>query len=143
MGYPRDRDGRPGIHTGPEPVPYAVLASVSSRRPDRAREFAGRFGARRAHDTLDQLVRDDEVDVIYVATHHLHHRQHAVACLEAGKAVLCEKPFALNAAETGQIVDQARCSRRFCMEAMWMRFHPLILSGPYSQLMVRLRCRGV
>jgi predicted dehydrogenase len=50
-----------------------------------------------------------------------------MACLEAGKAVLCEKPFALNAGETGQIVDQARRSRRFCMEAMWMRFHPLIL----------------
>ena len=50
-----------------------------------------------------------------------------MACLEAGKAVLCEKPFALNAAETGRIVEQARSSRRFCMEAMWMRFHPLIL----------------
>ena len=100
---------------------------MSSRRPDRAREFAGQFRAARAHDTLEQLVRDDEVDVIYVATPHHHHRQHAVACLEAGKAVLCEKPFALNAAETGQIVEQARRSRRFCMEAMWMRFHPLIL----------------
>jgi predicted dehydrogenase len=108
-------------------LPDAVLASVSSRRPDRAREFAGRFGAGRAHDRLEKLVRDDEVDVIYVATPHLHHRPHAVACLEAGKAVLCEKPFALNAAETGQIVEQARRSRRFCMEAMWMRFHPLIL----------------
>jgi predicted dehydrogenase len=108
-------------------LPEAVLASVSSRRPDRAREFAGRFGARRAYDTLEQLVRDDEVDVIYIATPHLYHRQHAVACLEAGKAVLCEKPFTLSAAETARVVEQARRSRLFCMEAMWMRFHPLIL----------------
>jgi predicted dehydrogenase len=108
-------------------LPEAVLASVGSRRPDRAREFASRFGAVRAHDTLEQFVRDAEVDVIYVATPHTHHREHAVACLEAGKAVLCEKPFALNAAETSHIIDRARSSRRFCMEAMWMRFHPLIL----------------
>lgn len=109
-------------------LPSAVLSSVSSRQPARAREFATQFGARRAHATLEELIRDDDVDVVYIATPHLHHREHAMACLEGGKAVLCEKPFALNAAETGRIAEQARSSRRFCMEAMWMRFHPLILA---------------
>ncbi len=108
-------------------LPGAALSSVSSQRPERAREFATCFRAARAHDTLDQLVRDDDVDVVYIATPHHLHRQHAVACLDAGKPVLCEKPFALNAAETGQIVEHARRSRRFCMEAMWTRFHPLVL----------------
>jgi predicted dehydrogenase len=108
-------------------LPDAVLAGVSSRRPDRARDFADCFGASHAFPTLEQLVRVDEIDVIYIATPHLHHREHAVACLDAGKAVLCEKPLAINAAEASQIVTRAREARRFCMEAMWMRFHPLIL----------------
>ncbi|HVU05889.1 MAG TPA: Gfo/Idh/MocA family oxidoreductase [Polyangiaceae bacterium] len=107
-------------------LPGAVLAAVTSRRPERARAFRDEFGVTRFHDTLEKFLRDEEIDVVYVATPHVLHREHAVACLQADKAVLCEKPFALNEAQGRRIVDAARASRRFCMEAMWMRFHPLI-----------------
>ena len=62
-----------------------------------------------------------------MATPHIRHRDDGLACLAAGRAVLLEKPFAVNAAEARVVIEQARRLRLFCMEAMWMRFHPLIL----------------
>jgi predicted dehydrogenase len=64
--------------------------------------------------------------VVYVATPHHRHGEDCLACLDRGRAVLCEKPFAINAVEARAVIEAARASRRFCMEAMWMRFHPLI-----------------
>jgi predicted dehydrogenase len=108
-------------------LPDALLTSVGSRKLDRAQVFASEFGARHVHESVKHLARNDEVDVVYVATPHVRHREDCVACLADGRAILCEKPFTLNVAEGRAVVDQARASRRFCMEAMWMRFHPLIL----------------
>jgi predicted dehydrogenase len=108
-------------------LPNAALTSVGSRRLDRASAFASEFGARRAHEGVNGLASDAEVDVVYVATPHIRHRDDCLACLAAGRAVLVEKPFTLNAAEARAVIEQARRSRLFCMEAMWMRFHPLIL----------------
>jgi predicted dehydrogenase len=107
-------------------VPGAKVCAIGSRRLDRARQFAGEFGAGRAFDTVAGLAGDEEVDVVYVATPHPRHHDDCLACLAAGSAVLCEKPFTLNAVQAGAVIDQARASGRFCMEAMWMRFHPLI-----------------
>ena len=70
---------------------------------------------------------DNDVDIVYVASPHDRHREHSLACLSAGRALLCEKPFACTAEEAREVIDLARRSRRFCMEAMWMRFHPLLL----------------
>jgi predicted dehydrogenase len=108
-------------------APGAVLTAVASRHAERAHAFASQFGARRAHAAVAALAGDAEVDVVYVASPHDRHREHCLACLAAGRAVLCEKPFARSAAEAREVIDQARRSRRFCMEAMWMRFHPLLL----------------
>jgi len=108
-------------------VPGAVLSAVASRQAERARTFATQFGARRAHETVAGLAGDDDVDIVYIASPHDRHREHCLACLSAGRALLCEKPFARTAAEAREVIDQARRSRRFCMEAMWMRFHPLLL----------------
>jgi predicted dehydrogenase len=108
-------------------LPEATLIAVGARRLERARAFAGEFGARRAHEGVERLASDDELDIVYVATPHIRHRDHCLACLTAGRAVLCEKPFTINAAEAREVIEQARRSGRFCMEAMWMRFHPLIL----------------
>jgi predicted dehydrogenase len=108
-------------------LPDAALTSIGSRRLDRARAFADEFGARRAHEGVEGLAGDDEVDVVYVATPSIRHHDDCLACLAAGRAVLCEKPFTVNAAEARAVIDQARRSGRFCMEAMWTRFHPLIL----------------
>jgi predicted dehydrogenase len=108
-------------------LPDAALVAVGSRRLDRAQVFAREFGASRAHEGVSGLAGDAEVDVVYVATPHVRHRDDGLACLAAGRAVLVEKPFTVNAAEARAVIAQARSSRLFCMEAMWMRFHPLIL----------------
>jgi predicted dehydrogenase len=107
-------------------LPDAEIASIASRRLDRARAFARELGATRAHEGVDELAADDEVDVVYVATPHIRHRDDCVACLSAGRAVLVEKPLAINADQAREVIEQARRAGRFCMEAMWMRFHPLI-----------------
>ncbi len=76
------------------------------------------------HGNYQQLVLDPDVDVIYVATPNSLHAEHTRLALAHRKAVLCEKPFTVNAAEARTVVAEARASRVFCMEAMWMRFVP-------------------
>lgn len=105
-----------------------VLAAVASRDRERAAAFAARHGEAgrppRIYDSTEALARDDAIDVVYVATpHHLHCEQ-SVRCLNAGRAVLCEKPLALNAVEARQMVGVARRQGRFLMEAMWSRYLP-------------------
>ncbi len=107
-------------------VPNAELYAIASRSGNRADAFAREFGVKRAYGGYQELVDDDEVDVVYVATPNTTHRDLVVLALEHGKAVLCEKPFAMNAAEARAIADVARRTGRFCMEAMWMRFVPLM-----------------
>jgi predicted dehydrogenase len=107
-------------------IPDARLAAVGSRSREGADAFARAFGVPRAHASYEDLVRDPEIDVVYVATPNTSHRDHAVLALENGKAVLCEKPFTVNAAEARAVVQAARRAGRFCMEGMWMRFVPLV-----------------
>lgn len=110
--------------TGLQGLPGATLAAVGSRSLDRAKEFASQHDAPRAYGSYEELARDEEVDVVYVANPHNYHRDATILCLEHGKAVLCEKPFAVSAAEAQQMVDAARRNKVFLMEAMWTRFLP-------------------
>jgi predicted dehydrogenase len=104
----------------------ATLQAVASRREERSREFAAGFGAAVAHGSYEALLADPEVDVVYVATPAETHRELCSAALEAGKATLCEKPFAMDAEEARAVARIAAERRVFCMEAMWMRFSPLV-----------------
>lgn len=104
--------------------PDAEVVAVGSRRQETADEFAQAFGVSRAHPSYEALVGDDEVDVVYVATPHPGHHRAAMLALEAGKAVLVEKPFTLNADEAAELVEAARSRGLFLMEAMWTRFLP-------------------
>jgi Predicted dehydrogenases and related proteins len=104
----------------------AEFTAVGSRSLDKAEDFAGKFGAKRAYGSYEELVNDAEVDIIYVATPHPSHRENVLQCLRAGKAVLCEKPFTVNAKEAEEIVQFAREKQIFLMEAMWTRFLPVI-----------------
>ena len=108
-------------------VPGATLSAVCSRELERGRLFARSFGAKHVHRSASELVQNDEVDVVYVATPNSRHHDDCLMCLAAGRAVLCEKPFALNAAQARSVAHEARARGLFCMEAMWMRFHPLVL----------------
>ncbi|MFI8365577.1 Gfo/Idh/MocA family protein [Streptomyces sp. NPDC085466] len=104
----------------------AEVVAVASRTEASARAFADRFGIARAYGGWDGLFADPEVDVVYVATPHHAHREAAGRALEAGKAVLCEKAFTLNAREAEELVGLARDRGLFLMEAMWMYCNPLI-----------------
>jgi predicted dehydrogenase len=99
------------------------VVSVASRSRERAREFADRFGIERAYGYED-LAADPDVDIAYIGTPHPRHASDSLRYLEAGKHVLCEKPFALNAAQAREVVRVARERDRFVMEAMWSRFLP-------------------
>ena len=101
-----------------------VAAAVGSRSQRSADRFAGEFGIASRHPSYESLVADPDVDVIYVATPHPMHHDHAILALRAGKHVLVEKPFTMNAAEAREIVRVARERGLFAMEAMWTRFLP-------------------
>jgi predicted dehydrogenase len=103
-----------------------TVTAVGSRRAGSAEEFAERFGIPNRHAGYEALVADPEVDVVYVATPHPMHREDALLALRAGKHVLVEKPFTMNAAEAEELVATARDAGLFLMEAMWTRFLPHI-----------------
>ncbi|MEU5664638.1 Gfo/Idh/MocA family protein [Streptomyces longwoodensis] len=107
-------------------LPDAEVVAVASRSEASARAFGERFGIPRAYGDWASLAKDADIDVVYVATPHAAHRAAAGLCLEAGRNVLCEKPFTLNVREAGELVDLARREGRFLMEAMWMYCNPMV-----------------
>ncbi|MGI0488078.1 Gfo/Idh/MocA family protein [Pantanalinema rosaneae CENA516] len=107
-------------------LPDAELRAIGSRTQTAAQEFARCFNVPRTYSRYEELVKDPDIDVVYVGTPHHRHQADCLMCLEAGKAVVCEKPFMLNAQEAREVIELARAKQLFCMEAMWMRFMPLI-----------------
>ncbi len=104
----------------------AELVAVGSRNNETAASFASAFDIPHAYGSYAGLVAADNVDVVYIATPNVRHKEDCLLCIDAGKAVLCEKPFAMNAADGREIVMRARNAGVFFMEAMWMRFIPLV-----------------
>jgi predicted dehydrogenase len=100
------------------------ITAVASRSADRAESFGNRFDIPSRYDDYDALAADPDVDVVYVATPHSRHEVDTIALLRAGKHVLCEKPFALNARQAVHMADEARSRSLFLMEAIWSRFLP-------------------
>ena len=100
------------------------VTAVGSRTEQGARQFAKQFGIATAHASYQALVADPNVDVIYIATPHPHHVAAARMALNAGKHILVEKPFTINAHEAIEIVDLAKAKNLMVLEAMWTRFLP-------------------
>ena len=100
------------------------LVAVASRSAGRAAGFASQFGISRHYPDYASLIGDPDVDIVYVATHHPDHREWAVAAAEARKHVLCEKPLAVTADGAAEIIEAARRSGVFLMEAFAYRCHP-------------------
>jgi predicted dehydrogenase len=100
------------------------LVAVASRDIERAKEFAAEYPAKYIFGSYEELVNCDEVDAIYVASPHSHHHEHTMLCLKHGKAVLCEKAFAINQHQAKEMIDLAREKKVFLMEALWTRFLP-------------------
>ncbi len=105
----------------------AELVAVGSRSQETADSFGDEFGVARRYATYEELANDPEVDAIYISSPHQQHKPNTLLCLEAGKATLCEKPFAINARDAEEMVRFARERGVFLMEAMWTRFLPLMV----------------
>jgi predicted dehydrogenase len=109
-------------------VDGARPVAVASRSLERAQAFADRHGIERAHGSYADIVADPDVDVLYIATPHPQHHALAIAALRAGKALLVEKSFTATTAGAQEVVDLARETGVFAMEAMWTRFQPAIVA---------------
>lgn len=106
-------------------LPDVEVVAVAARDPARAEAFAAEHGIPRVHTTYRALVEDPELDAVYVALPASEHAPWSVAALGAGRHVLCEKPFALNADQAVAMVQAARRADRHLVEAMHWRYHPV------------------
>lgn len=106
-------------------VEGASVVAVSSRSAKNAQVFCGEFGIANAHDDYTAML-DSPIDAVYIGTPHVTHYPMAREALLRGRHVLCEKPLGLDAHQVRQLADIARASGAFFMEAMWMKFNPLI-----------------
>lgn len=106
-------------------LPDVEACAVASRELQRAESFAAKWGFHKAYGSYEDLVMDPEVDLVYVATPNSHHHAHSLLAIRAGKPVLCEKAFTMNAREAEELVSEARSRGVFLCEAVWTRFMPL------------------
>ena len=103
---------------------YCVHA-IASRSLEKAEEFAGRWNIEKAYGSYEEMVADDEINLVYIATPHSHHFQHAMLALEHGRNVLVEKAFTANAQEAEILIRTAHEKGLFITEAIWTRYMPL------------------
>ncbi len=104
----------------------AKAYGVASRSLEKAEEYRKQYQLEKAYGSYEEMVKDDAIDVVYIATPHALHFEQAKLCIEHGKHVLCEKAFTANAKQTEQLIALARENGVFLGEAMWTRFMPLI-----------------
>jgi predicted dehydrogenase len=107
-------------------VEEAELYAVASRTQDKANEFAETYGAKYAYGNYNDLFKNKGVDVVYIATPHVFHFENTMEALKHKKAVLCEKPLAINARQVKEMQELARQNKVFFMEALWTDFMPAL-----------------
>lgn len=117
------------------------IGAVGSRSLSNAENFAAEFGGK-PYGSYEELVNDPSIDAVYVATPHPAHHDNVIMALNAGKPVLCEKPFSVNAVQAQAMVDAASKNQVALMEAMWARFLPhyakvreIVASGVLGQIL--------
>lgn len=108
-------------------LPNAHRYAIAARSLDRAEEFKNKHGFEKAFGSYEEMLADPEVDVVYISTTNNLHFKHSMMCLDAGKAVLCEKPFASNLSQVEQMINKAREKKIFLMEALWSLFIPSMI----------------
>ena len=102
----------------------ATLYAIGSRNIEKAQAFAKDFGITKAYGSYEELVLDDEIDLIYIATPHSHHFEHMKLCIDHGKNVLCEKAFTFNKKQAEEIIALATEKKVYLAEAIWTRYMP-------------------
>lgn len=127
--------------TGLKDVEDAELYAVASRSKTKAEVFAKEHKATKLFSSYEAMLKDEALDVVYIATPHVFHHQQTLLCLEHKKAVLCEKPFAMNKKQVEEMIAKAKKENVFLMEAMWTQFLPhfkfvidLIKSEKYGKI---------
>jgi predicted dehydrogenase len=105
-------------------MPEVELYAVASRDFNKAEKFAKEYGIQRAYGSYEELVEDDKVELVYIATPHSHHFQHMKLCVEHGKHVLCEKAFTINKKQAEEIFALAKENKVLVTEAIWTRYMP-------------------
>ena len=105
-------------------VQGANLHAVASRNQEKANSFASKYNATKAYGSYQALVKDPEIEAVYIATPHVFHKENTLLCLEHGIAVLCEKPFAMNLEEVAEMIAKAKEKNVLLMEALWTYFLP-------------------
>lgn len=105
-------------------VKGAELYAVASRSEQKAQAFAQKHHATKAYASYQALAHDENIDAVYIATPHSEHQKNALLCLEQGIAVLCEKPFAMNASQVNSMIAAAQKNNVLLMEALWTYFLP-------------------
>jgi predicted dehydrogenase len=108
------------------PSPSCEVVNVVGTSAEKSQGFAKRFGLAGAAASLNELLSDANVDVVYVATPHPLHEAQALACVEMGKHVLCEKPLTIDAASSERVIQAARQRKVFLLEGYMYRCHPLL-----------------
>ena len=108
-------------------LPNAERYAIAARSLERAEAFKEKYGFAKAYGSYKEMLADPELDIVYIATTNNLHFDHTMLCLEAGKAVLCEKPFASDLLQVKQMVNKSREKNVFLMEALWSRFIPSMI----------------
>lgn len=106
------------------PMPEAETYAIAARDLARAEAFAKEYGFEKAYGSYEELVSDPEVEVVYIATPHSHHFEHAKLAMEHGKHVLCEKAFTMNVSQTEELFRIAEENHVLITEAIWTRYMP-------------------
>jgi predicted dehydrogenase len=100
------------------------LIAVASRDQENAEDFCKQYPAKYRHNSYELLARNEEVDIIYIATPHALHHENTLLCLQNYKPVLCEKAFAMNSWQAKEMIGLAKENKVFLMEALWTKFLP-------------------
>lgn len=107
-------------------LPGHCVYAVGSRSKERATHFAQRFAIPQTYGSYEDLLKEGEVDAVYIASPHSGHLEHTLMCLDAGIPVLCEKPLAVNSQQVQIMITRAQQQGTFLMEALWTRFIPAV-----------------
>lgn len=100
--------------------------AIGSRSLEKAEAFAQKYGFQKAYGSYEELVKDEEVELVYIATPHSEHFENAMLCIHHKKPVLCEKAFTANAKQAKELLDYARKEKVFITEAIWVRYLPML-----------------
>lgn len=104
----------------------AMLYAAASRTEEKAKDFAKKYGAKKAYGSYEDMLQDEKVDLVYIATPHSEHYANAMLCIKYKKPVLCEKAFTANAGQAGEVLEYAEKEGVFITEAIWTRYMPMV-----------------